>query len=86
MLELGSSVRAIARSLDRAPSTVSRELKRCGWAGCDVPLPRPRLRTRDINGYWCEAAHKRACQLAAKPRVSTKLVIASPEYPEGNAL
>ena len=86
MLELGSSVRAIARSLERAPSTVSRELKRCGWFGPDAPLPRPRLRTRGINGYWCEAAHKRAMALATKPRTATKLVIATPEQPTGNDL
>jgi IS30 family transposase len=86
MLELDSSVRAIARSLDRAPSTISRELKRCGWFGSDAPLPRPRLRTRGINGYWCEAAHKRACQLAAKPRTAAKLVIDASAELGGNAL
>ncbi|MGB4115861.1 MAG: helix-turn-helix domain-containing protein, partial [Polaromonas sp.] len=32
-LELGSKVRAIARTLLRSPSTISRELKRCGWLG-----------------------------------------------------
>ena len=38
-----------------------------------------RLRTRGINGYWCESAHRRACLLAAKPRTAPKLVV-------GNAL
>ena len=85
MLELGSSVRAIARSLDRAPSTISRELARCAWAGPDAPLARPRLRTRGVNGYWCEAAHKRARSLAIKPRTQPKLLIGAVAG-AGNAL
>ena len=74
-LELGCKVRAIARALQRAPSTISRELARCGWLGPGAPTPMPRLRTRGINGYWCEAAHKRACSLAAKPRTAPKLLV-----------
>ena len=86
MLELSASMRAIARSLGRAASSVSRELKRCGWSGPSAPVTRPRLRTRGINGYWCEAAHKRAAALAAKPRSAAKLVRCSAEQPAGNAL
>ena len=84
-LELGCKVRAIARTLQRAPSTISRELKRCGWYGPAAPTAAPKLRTRGINGYWCEAAHKRARALAAKPRTQPKLVIGQTAG-QGNAL
>ncbi|MEO6016043.1 MAG: IS30 family transposase [Polaromonas sp.] len=77
-LESGCGVREISRSLGRAPSTISRELKRCGWQA-HKGVPRARLRARGINGYWCEAAHQRACTLASKPRAARKLV-------PGNAL
>jgi transposase, IS30 family len=77
-LEMGCKVRAIARTLQRSPSTISRELKRCGWQS-QAPVPSVRLRARGINGYWCESAHKRACALASKPRTAAKLVL-------GNAL
>ena len=84
-LELGCKLRAIARSLQRAPSSISRELKRCGWLGPQAATSAPRLRTRGINGYWCEAAHKRARALATKPRTKPKLVIG--DVPgAGNAL
>ena len=77
-LETGCKLRAIARSLQRSPSTISRELKRCGWQSHN-PVPTIRLRTRGINGYWCESAHRRACLLAAKARTAPKFVV-------GNAL
>ena len=38
-------------------------------------MPPVRLRTRRINGYGCESAHRRACLLAAKPRTACKLVV-----------
>ena len=84
-LELGSKVRAIARTLLRSPSTISRELARCGWHGSAAATTAPKLRTRGINGYWCEAAHKRACALASKPRTKPKLVIGNTPG-AGNAL
>lgn len=84
-LELGCKVRAIARALQRAPSTISRELHRCGWRGPDAVTSAPRLRSRGINGYWCESAHKRATALAAKPRTQPKLVIGQTPG-TGNAL
>jgi transposase, IS30 family len=77
-LEMGCGVRAIADSLERAPSTISRELKRCGWQAL-ASVPNVRLRTRGINGYWCQSAHRRACALAAKARTAKRLVV-------GNAL
>jgi IS30 family transposase len=84
-LELGGKVRAIARALQRAPSTISRELARCGWLGPGAATPAPKLRTRGINGYWCEAAHKRARCMAAKPRTAPKLRIGNVPG-AGNAL
>ena len=84
-LELGFKVRAIARALQRAPSSISRELKRCGWHGPGAAVPVVKLRTRGINGYWCEAAHKRARALAAKPRTQPKLFIGNTPG-AGNAL
>ena len=40
-LKLGCKLRAIARSLQRSPSTISRELKRCGSrdASCEGGQP-----------------------------------------------
>jgi IS30 family transposase len=74
-LELGCKLRAIARSLQRAPSTISRELKRCGWQGASCEVPAVRLRTRGIDGYWCQTAQRRANLLASKPRKERRLVV-----------
>lgn len=74
-LQIGSKVRAIARTLLRSPSTISRELARSGWHGPQARTPNPRVRSRGINGYWCEAAQKRAKALASKPRTQPKLLI-----------
>ena len=74
-LKAGLSVRAIGRDLDRAASTISRELKRCGWAGPSAGTPAYPAMGRGANGYWCESAHRRALRLAAKPRVAPKLVV-----------
>ncbi len=60
-LETGCTLRAIAHGVQRSPSTISREIKRNGWRRPETASP-VRLRTRGINGYWCEAAQKRACQ------------------------
>jgi transposase, IS30 family len=84
-LELGSKIRAIARILLRAPSSISRELARCGWKGPSLQPTSPKLRTRGINGYWCEAAHKRAKAMARKPRTARKLIVGD-KAGTGNAL
>ena len=44
-LEQGCTLRVIARSLQRAPSSISRELKRNGWTN---PATGPRKRGRPL--------------------------------------
>ena len=61
-LETSCTLRAIARSVQRSALTINGELKRCGWL-CPDNGPPVRLRTDGINGFWCEAARKRALQL-----------------------
>lgn len=56
-LEAGDSLREIARSLGRSPSTISRERRRAVVAGT----------------YRAQGAHKRACVCRRKPRVPRKL-------------
>ncbi len=75
-LQLGMSPAAIAAGLMRAPSTVTREMRRNGW----LPLAElSRLgRTRIAVGYRCVAADRRARLLAVKPRVPRKLVPGNP--------
>ena len=76
-LKLGRSAAAIAAALLRAPSTVTREIRRNGWL---APAEFSRLgRARSAGGYRCLAADQRARQLAVQPRVPRKLV-------PGNAL
>ena len=66
---------AIAAGLQRARSTVTREMARNGW------LPEPEIalrgRPRVAGRYRAEAAHERAGTLACKPRVVRKLVVGS---------
>ncbi|WP_263351028.1 IS30 family transposase [Acidicapsa acidisoli] len=75
-LKLGMSPAAIAAGLMRAPSTVTREIRRNGWL---APAELSRLgRTRIAGGYRCVAADRRARLLAAKPRVARKLILGNP--------
>lgn len=71
-LEQGSTLRAIARSVERAPSTINRELKRNGWIN---PAATPRRRGRPIlaGGYRAPLAHRRADQLARAARSLPRL-------------
>lgn len=73
---IGWSVRATAGYLGRCPSSISRELRRGGWHG---PAQASKCVRPGANGYLCDVAHKHAALLAAKPRVSPKLIA-------GNAL
>ena len=74
-LELGFKPRAIARGLNRAASTIKRELDRNGWQ----PSANPRRAGRHplTGGYRLQAAQARARSLASKPRVKRKLVVGS---------
>jgi len=64
----GEGVRAIAGALERAPSTISRELRRNGSAG--LPRgPRSKLPPRPLT-YLPYAAHQRAAARAARPKVA----------------
>lgn len=68
---------AIAASLNRPRSCITRELARNGWKPPSTirPVGRPPM----AGGYSIDRAHARAQSLAAKPRVPRKLVV-------GNAL
>ena len=74
-LVLRWSPAAIAAGLQRARSTITREMARNGW------LPEPEIalrgRPRVAGGYRAEAAQQRATNLSAKPRVMRKLVVGS---------
>jgi IS30 family transposase len=75
-LSLGTGPAKIAFYLGRARSTITRELVRNGWQ-------RPRLVSRSgkklvAGGYDCGKADRRAQQLAAVPRVVSKLIAGTP--------
>ena len=78
-LEHELSLRAIARKLRRAPSTITREFSRSTahkpQANAAPSCGHPRI----AGGYRCALAQKRAERLACKPRVARKMV-------RGNAL
>ena len=71
-LEQGCTLRAIAGSVQRAPSTISRELKRNGWSN---PAAEPRKRGRPpvAGGYRAPAAQQRADTLVRTPRIASRL-------------
>ena len=70
-LQQGCTLRAIARSVQRAPSTVSRELSRNGWIR--PAWPRGRGRPLKAGGYRAVGAQERAAALAQMPRVERRL-------------
>jgi len=49
-LEQGCTLRAMARSVQRAPSSISRELKRNGWSN-PATAPKKRGRPLGAGGY-----------------------------------
>ena len=73
-LEHNLSLRAIARKLRRAPSTITREFSRNNGhlpEPCSAPVPgRPPI----AGGYRCARAHQRAQRLAGQARVARKMV------------
>jgi IS30 family transposase len=71
-LEQGCTLRAIARSVQRAPSSISRELNRNGWQN---PVNAPKIgRRRIAGGYRAPLAQERADSLAATARCPSRLV------------
>jgi IS30 family transposase len=62
-LAAGQSLRAIAAGLDRAPSTVSREVAACGGRG------RYRAATADQTA-WSQARRPKTCKLATDPALA----------------
>ena len=78
-LESNLSLRAIARKLGRAPSTISREFSRNHGRLRVAGLPPAPGRPAIAGGYRCASGHQRAQRLARKPRVACKMV-------PGNAL
>jgi IS30 family transposase len=76
-LEQGCTLRAIARSVQRAPSSVSRELKRNGWRN---PAFAPTKQGRPLvaGGYRAPIAQQRADELASTARCPSRLAIDGP--------
>jgi transposase, IS30 family len=68
-LEMGMKPSAIAKSINRLPSTISHELKRNGWNRAKMLPGRPVV----AGGCSAEAAHKRAQDCTVKPRVERRL-------------
>src|SRR3954454_5791117 len=79
-LEQGCTLRAIARSVQRAPSSISRELKRNGWSN---PATRPKKRGRPsvAGGYRAPLAQQRANMLAKTARSPSRLAHDGPLWP-----
>lgn len=79
-LEQGCTLRAIAHSIDRVPSTVSRELQRNGWK---TPATRPTTRgpVPRGGGYRAPLAQQRADQLLRAARRPARLAHDGPLWP-----
>ncbi len=66
LLERGFTIRAIARTMNRAPSTIGRELARNGWVR--PSLSRGRGRPAVAGGYRAVRAQQRAAIEARRAR------------------
>ncbi len=79
-IDCGCTVREISRTVQRAASTIQRELRRngCDYRAASAVKPERAKRGRPRKGYDLAAAHKRARTKAAKPRVARKLRIGNP--------
>ena len=90
-LKMGIKPAAIAVGLHRSASTLSRELRRNGWAR---PKARPEPgRPAVAGGYRAAVAHQRRAQAChghtacgAPPATRNRLVEARPALPEGGLL
>jgi transposase, IS30 family len=76
-LEQGCTLRAIARSVQRSPSSVSRELKRNGWSNLAM-VPKKRGRPPIAGGYRAPLAQQRADELARTARCPSRLTMDGP--------
>ena len=76
MLEQGYKPAAIALSLGRSRSTISRDLSRNNYTAPSTPRPvgRPFL----AGGYRCVPTNQRARTLSCKPRVPRRMVAGTP--------
>jgi IS30 family transposase len=76
-LEQGCTLRAIARSVQRAPSSISRELSRNGWSN---PTTAPKKRGRPLvaGGYRAPLAQQRADALSSTARRPSRLALDGP--------
>jgi len=77
-LERGSTLRAIARSVLRAPSSISRELKRNGWSDPAMAPTSRRGRPPVAGGYRAPLAQRRADALASQARCPPRLALGGP--------
>ena len=75
-LEQGFKLRAIARSLKRHASTLSREFKRNGYKPICALAASPTMLDAPL-GYNCQRANQRAIGLTHKPRRKRLLVVGS---------
>ena len=75
-LEMGMRPGSIAGHLNRAPSTISREIHRNGWRRPTI-VPRPGKKLV-AGGYNCDRAEHRARRKSALPRMARKLVPGTP--------
>lgn len=75
-LQQGFKPSAIAASIGRPRSCITRELARNGWKAPLVnrPVSRPAI----AGGYLSSRAHLRARKLTTKPRIERKLVMGNP--------
>ncbi len=64
LLSMDRSLREISRKLDRSPSTISREIRRCSWLVAD---------------YRAIRAHQQACHRASRRRCYKRKLSQSPE-------
>jgi IS30 family transposase len=78
-LSMGWRPAAIAAGLQRARSTITREMARNGWQPPDSGRRRGRLPI--AGGYYARSAHRRAQLLHAKARVLRKLARFAPLWP-----
>jgi len=76
-LEQGCTLRAIARSVQRAPSSIGRELQRNGWSN-PATAPRKRGRPPVAGGYRAPLAQQRADRLASTASRPSRLVHGGP--------